>query len=140
VEHGGRSAEERRGVSSSGAFGEHSLRRGTPVPLSDDQVQLPKLADSQALGAMIGGIGQALLEHTVTDHRDGRVVNANLADYLVPVSKGHARPNMTPTLEAVAAGKLHPELVTSSIHTWEEIPTVLTSDGPGHKPIFVLEN
>ncbi len=33
---------------------------------------------------MIGGIGQALLEHPVTDHRDGRIVNANLADYLVP--------------------------------------------------------
>ncbi|MBC9728786.1 xanthine dehydrogenase family protein molybdopterin-binding subunit [Streptomyces sp. TRM68367] len=46
----------------------------------------PKLADSQALGAMVGGIGQALLEHTVTDHRDGRILNANLADYLVPVN------------------------------------------------------
>ncbi|MFI8191968.1 xanthine dehydrogenase family protein molybdopterin-binding subunit [Streptomyces sp. NPDC085946] len=46
----------------------------------------PKLAESQALGAMVGGIGQALLEHTVTDHRDGRIVNANLADYLVPVN------------------------------------------------------
>jgi xanthine dehydrogenase YagR molybdenum-binding subunit len=46
----------------------------------------PKLADSQALGGMIGGIGQALLEHTVTDPRDGRIVNANLADYLVPVN------------------------------------------------------
>ncbi|MCX4703258.1 xanthine dehydrogenase family protein molybdopterin-binding subunit [Streptomyces sp. NBC_01373] len=46
----------------------------------------PKLADSQALGAMVGGIGTALLEHTVTDHRDGRIVNANLADYLVPVN------------------------------------------------------
>ncbi|TMR22227.1 xanthine dehydrogenase family protein molybdopterin-binding subunit [Nonomuraea turkmeniaca] len=46
----------------------------------------PKLADSQALGAMVGGIGMALLEHTVTDHRDGRIVNANLADYLVPVN------------------------------------------------------
>ncbi|MEU4466844.1 xanthine dehydrogenase family protein molybdopterin-binding subunit [Streptomyces sp. NPDC024017] len=44
----------------------------------------PRLADSQAIGAMVGGIGQALLEHTVTDHRDGRIVNANLADYLVP--------------------------------------------------------
>lgn len=30
----------------------------------------PKLADSR----MVGGIGQALLEHTVTDHRDGRIV------------------------------------------------------------------
>ena len=46
----------------------------------------PRLADSQALGGMVGGIGQALLEHTITDHRDGRIVNANLADYLVPVN------------------------------------------------------
>lgn len=46
----------------------------------------PRLADSQAHGGMIGGIGQALLEHTDTDHRDGRIVNANLADYLVPVN------------------------------------------------------
>ncbi|MEU6443139.1 xanthine dehydrogenase family protein molybdopterin-binding subunit [Streptomyces sp. NPDC047046] len=46
----------------------------------------PKLAESQAIGGIIGGIGTALLEHTVTDHRDGRIVNANLADYLVPVN------------------------------------------------------
>ncbi|MEU6512371.1 xanthine dehydrogenase family protein molybdopterin-binding subunit [Streptomyces sp. NPDC046942] len=46
----------------------------------------PKLADSQALGGIVGGIGTALLEHTVTDHRDGRIVNASLADYLVPVN------------------------------------------------------
>ncbi|GAA3794649.1 xanthine dehydrogenase family protein molybdopterin-binding subunit [Streptomyces phyllanthi] len=46
----------------------------------------PKLADSQAIGGMVGGIGAALLEHTVTDHRDGRIANAGLADYLVPVN------------------------------------------------------
>ncbi|MGA5200614.1 xanthine dehydrogenase family protein molybdopterin-binding subunit [Streptomyces variegatus] len=46
----------------------------------------PKLADSQAIGGMVGGIGTALLEHTVTDHRDGRIVNADLANYLVPVN------------------------------------------------------
>ncbi|MER7692498.1 xanthine dehydrogenase family protein molybdopterin-binding subunit [Streptomyces sp. NPDC097610] len=46
----------------------------------------PKLAGSQALGGMIGGMGAALLEHTVTDPRDGRIVNASLADYLVPVN------------------------------------------------------
>lgn len=46
----------------------------------------PKLADSQALGGMVGGIGAALLEHTVTDSRDGRIVNADLAGYLVPVN------------------------------------------------------
>lgn len=46
----------------------------------------PKLAHSQAIGGMVGGIGMALLEGTVTDHRDGRIVNAGLADYLVPVN------------------------------------------------------
>jgi alcohol dehydrogenase len=53
--------------------------------------------------------------------------------------KGHARPNMTPTLDAVAAGVLHPDLITSGIYGWDEIPEVLTSDHPGHKPIFVLD-
>jgi xanthine dehydrogenase YagR molybdenum-binding subunit len=46
----------------------------------------PRLAHSQAIGGMVGGIGTALLEHTTTDHRDGRIVNSNLADYLVPVN------------------------------------------------------
>ena len=46
----------------------------------------PVLADSRAIGGMVGGIGTALLEHTVTDTRDGRIANANLADYLVPVN------------------------------------------------------
>ncbi|SHU55510.1 Zn-dependent alcohol dehydrogenase [Mycobacteroides abscessus subsp. abscessus] len=53
--------------------------------------------------------------------------------------KGHARPNMTPTLDAVAAGALHPELVTSGIYAWDDIPEVLTSPHAGHKPIFVLD-
>jgi xanthine dehydrogenase YagR molybdenum-binding subunit len=46
----------------------------------------PKLAHSQALGGMVGGIGMSLLESTLRDHRDGRIVNANMADYLVPVN------------------------------------------------------
>lgn len=50
------------------------------------RVVSPKLAHSQAIGGMVGGIGMALLEGTVTDHRDGRIVNAGLADYLVPVN------------------------------------------------------
>lgn len=52
--------------------------------------------------------------------------------------KGMARPNMTPILENVAAGVLHPELVTSGIYEWEQIPEVLTSRDAGHKPIFTL--
>jgi xanthine dehydrogenase YagR molybdenum-binding subunit len=46
----------------------------------------PRLAHSQAIGGMVGGIGMALLEGTELDHRDGRVVNANMSDYLVPVN------------------------------------------------------
>ena len=34
---------------------------------------------------MIGGIGMALMEHSVVDARSGRVPNANLAEYAVPV-------------------------------------------------------
>jgi xanthine dehydrogenase YagR molybdenum-binding subunit len=46
----------------------------------------PKLAGSQILGAVVGGIGMALHEETVTDHRFGRFMTHNLADYHVPVN------------------------------------------------------
>ncbi|WP_319435628.1 xanthine dehydrogenase family protein molybdopterin-binding subunit [Mycobacterium sp. RTGN5] len=46
----------------------------------------PLLAHSQAIGGMVGGIGMALLEATDVDHRDGRILNANMSDYLVPVN------------------------------------------------------
>lgn len=46
----------------------------------------PRLAHSQAIGGIVGGIGMALLEGAALDHRDGRVTNSNLADYLVPVN------------------------------------------------------
>ncbi len=45
-----------------------------------------KTARSQILGGIIGGIGQALLEETVTDAGTGRIVNATLGDYLIPVN------------------------------------------------------
>jgi xanthine dehydrogenase YagR molybdenum-binding subunit len=46
----------------------------------------PKLAHSQAIGGMVAGIGMSLLEQAMIDQRDGRTVNANLADYLVAVN------------------------------------------------------
>jgi xanthine dehydrogenase YagR molybdenum-binding subunit len=46
----------------------------------------PRLARSQCVGGIIGGIGMALMERTVLDARDGRLVNAHMADYLVPVN------------------------------------------------------
>ena len=46
----------------------------------------PKVAGSQILGAVVGGIGMALHEETLTDHRFGRFMTHNLADYHVPVN------------------------------------------------------
>ncbi len=45
-----------------------------------------KTARSQMLGGIVWGIGMALLEESVRDGRDGRIVNANLAEYHVPVN------------------------------------------------------
>lgn len=46
----------------------------------------PKLARSQWIGGMVMGLGQALLEEGVIDPRHGRVINNNLADYLVAIN------------------------------------------------------
>jgi xanthine dehydrogenase YagR molybdenum-binding subunit len=46
----------------------------------------PKVAGSQILGAVVGGIGMALHEETSTDHRFGRFMNHSLAEYHVPVN------------------------------------------------------
>ena len=46
----------------------------------------PKTARSQILGANVWGIGMALEEESVLDHKFGRFVNHNLAEYHVPVN------------------------------------------------------
>jgi xanthine dehydrogenase YagR molybdenum-binding subunit len=45
----------------------------------------PKTAVSQFRGGIIMGIGMALTEETIFDDRTGRIVNATLAEYHVPV-------------------------------------------------------
>jgi xanthine dehydrogenase YagR molybdenum-binding subunit len=45
----------------------------------------PATARSQILGAVVMGIGMALTEQSVLDHRLGRFVNQDLAEYHVPV-------------------------------------------------------
>jgi xanthine dehydrogenase YagR molybdenum-binding subunit len=45
-----------------------------------------KTARSQIQGGVVWGIGMALLEQTHIDPRTGRYVNADLAEYLVPVN------------------------------------------------------
>ena len=43
-------------------------------------------ARSQVLGAVVWGIGQALMEQAVIDHRYGNFINHDLAEYHVPVN------------------------------------------------------
>jgi xanthine dehydrogenase YagR molybdenum-binding subunit len=45
-----------------------------------------KTAESQMIGGAVGGISMALMEDMVIDHRFGRPINNNLADYHVPVN------------------------------------------------------
>jgi xanthine dehydrogenase YagR molybdenum-binding subunit len=45
-----------------------------------------KTANSQILGSVVWGIGMALHEETLIDHKLGRVINANIAEYHVPVN------------------------------------------------------
>ena len=45
-----------------------------------------KTARSQIMGGVVWGIGMALHEETLLDHRFGRIMNANIAEYHVPVN------------------------------------------------------
>ncbi|HYZ63056.1 MAG TPA: xanthine dehydrogenase family protein molybdopterin-binding subunit [Acetobacteraceae bacterium] len=45
-----------------------------------------KTASSQIMGGVVWGIGMALHEETLVDHQFGRIMNANIAEYHVPVN------------------------------------------------------
>ena len=45
-----------------------------------------KTASSQIIGGVVWGIGMALHEETLIDHKFGRIMNANIAEYHVPVN------------------------------------------------------
>jgi len=46
----------------------------------------PKTARSQIIGGVVFGIGMALTEESMLDHRFGRFMNHNIAEYHVPVN------------------------------------------------------
>jgi xanthine dehydrogenase YagR molybdenum-binding subunit len=50
------------------------------------RIMNPKTASSQILGSVVWGIGMALHEETLIDHTLGRIINANIAEYHVPVN------------------------------------------------------
>ena len=48
------------------------------------KIMNPKTSHSQEMGGVVWGIGMALYENTEIDHRYGRMMTTNLADYHVP--------------------------------------------------------
>jgi len=66
-----------------------------------------KTAESQIIGAVVGGIGMSLMEEGIIDHRYGRWVNNNFADYHVAV---HAD---VPEIEVIFVDK--PDLILNPI-------------------------
>jgi xanthine dehydrogenase YagR molybdenum-binding subunit len=65
--------------------GETLVRRMLGV-FSAGRILNPKTARSQCIGGMVWGIGMALMEGLVHDHRDGHIVNRDFAEYHVPVN------------------------------------------------------
>ncbi|MDB5406687.1 MAG: oxidoreductase [Rhodospirillales bacterium] len=66
--------------------------------IDSGRVYNPKLAESQWQGGIIMGIGQALLEEGIVDRRHARVVNNNLADYLIATNAD------IPDIEVISVG------------------------------------
>ncbi len=66
-------------------FGEVRINRCTGA-FACGKILNHKTARSQFMGGIIMGIGMALMEETVVDPNLGRVMNANLGEYHVPVN------------------------------------------------------
>jgi xanthine dehydrogenase YagR molybdenum-binding subunit len=79
----------------------------------------PKTSRSQCIGGMIGGIGMALMEHSVVDPRNGRVPNANLAEYAVPV---HA--DAPPVMDVIFVEEHDPHVNPLGVKGLGELPIV----------------
>ena len=64
----------------------------------------PRMVQSQYYGGMIWGVSFALHEAAVVDSRSGRVMNANLGEYHVPVNAD------LPSLEAILVEEVDPHV------------------------------
>lgn len=64
----------------------------------------PRLVRSQYLGGMVWGASFALLEGAITDHRTGRIMNGDLAEYYVPVNAD------VPSVEALLIPEVDPHV------------------------------
>ncbi len=64
----------------------------------------PRMVKSQLLGGMTWGVSFALNEEAIIDHRTGRILNADLAEYHVPVNAD------VPSIEALTVDEIDPHV------------------------------
>jgi xanthine dehydrogenase YagR molybdenum-binding subunit len=81
----------------------------------------PQLARSQIIGGAVMGMGMALHEESAMDHRVGRFMNHNLAEYLVPV---HAD---MPQIDVIFVDEPDPEVSPLGVKGVGEIGVVGTA-------------
>lgn len=81
----------------------------------------PRLVRSQYFGGMIWGMSFTLHEQAVADKRSGRLVNANLAEYHVPVIAD------VPSLETILVEEVNPHVNALGIKGVGEIGIVGTA-------------
>ena len=65
----------------------------------------PRMVQSEIFGGMIWGMSFALHEQAITDRRSGRILNANLAEYHVPVNAD------VPPMEALMIDEYDPHVM-----------------------------
>lgn len=77
-----------------------------------------KTAHSQLMGGIVFGIGMALLEETRTDAETGRIVNANVSEYLLPVNAD------IPAIETIIVDSADPVTTPLGVKGIGELPMV----------------
>jgi xanthine dehydrogenase YagR molybdenum-binding subunit len=81
----------------------------------------PKTARSQILGGVVMGIGMALHEETLTDHRLGRFMNHSFAEYHIPANADIA------DIEVIFVNEPDPEVTPLGVKGLGEIGIVGTA-------------
>ena len=95
----------------------------------------PLLAESQYKGGMIGGLGMALHEETVTDARSGRIAGPTFAEYLIPAHADVPRIEvvMVPEADAYMAGGVKGVGMLGSVGTSAAIANAVSA-ATGRRP------
>jgi xanthine dehydrogenase YagR molybdenum-binding subunit len=119
----------------------------------------PTMVDSQVFGAVTQGLGYALTEERIVDHRYGVVLNANLEEYLVPTvadvpeitharlgwpdtaanstgAKGIGEPPLVPTAPAIANAifdAVGVRIREAPLTRRRLLPALLEHHGPGEQ-------